>query len=128
MNLLLDMNLSPALADLLSSHGHDVVHWSNVGGYSATDAEILAWAKAHNRVFVTHDLDFGGMLAATESSGPSVIQIRVHDLLAPETVEVIARAIQVASPALASGAIVSIHDERSRIRVLPLRPPAGGEL
>jgi predicted nuclease of predicted toxin-antitoxin system len=42
VNLLLDMNLSPVLARLLSSHGHDVVHWSEVGDYRATDVTILA--------------------------------------------------------------------------------------
>jgi predicted nuclease of predicted toxin-antitoxin system len=124
VKLLLDMNLSPTLAGLLSSHGHNVVHWSTVGDHSATDAAILAWAREHARVLVTHDLDFGAMLATTGASGPSVIQLRVDDLLAPETAETIAQAIDVAGPALTSGAIVTIHDERSRIRVLPLQPPA----
>ena len=120
MNLLLDMNLSPVLARLLSSHGHDVVHWSEVGDYRATDVTILAWASEHGRVLVTHDLDFGAVLADTEASGPSVIQIRVQDLLAPETAETIASAIDVASPAIQRGAIVTIHEDRSRIRILPL--------
>jgi predicted nuclease of predicted toxin-antitoxin system len=118
---LLDMNLSPAAADLLSSHGHDVLHWSDVGDYRATDAVVLAWARAHDRVLVTHDLDFGAMLAATEAPGPSVIQIRVQDLLAPEAIEAVEHAIEVASPAIARGAIVTIHDDRSRVRILPLR-------
>ena len=121
MNLLLDMNLSPALAGLLSNSGHDVVHWSEIGNYRAPDVAILAWAREHDRVLVTHDLDFGAMLADTEATGPSVIQIRVQDLLAPETVEALAKAIEVAAPALTRGAIVTIHDDRSRIRILPLR-------
>ncbi len=49
------MNLSPVLARLLSSHGHDVVHWSEVGDYRATDVTILAWASEQGRVLVTHD-------------------------------------------------------------------------
>ncbi len=126
MNLLLDMNLSPVLASPLSSLGHDVVHWSEVGDYRATDVTILAWAREHDRVLVTHDLDFGAMLADTEATGPSVIQIRVQDLLAPETVEALANAIEVAVPALTRGAIVTIHDDRSRIRILPLRPRHSG--
>jgi predicted nuclease of predicted toxin-antitoxin system len=121
VNLLLDMNLSPVLARLLSSHGHDVVHWSEVGDYRATDVTILAWASEQGRVLVTHDLDFGAVLADTEASGPSVIQIRVQDLLAPETAETIASAIDVASPAIQRGAIVTIHEDRSRIRILPLQ-------
>ncbi|MDO8835072.1 MAG: DUF5615 family PIN-like protein [Vicinamibacterales bacterium] len=122
MNLLLDMNLSPTLADLLSSSGHDVVHWAEIGDYRAPDVAILAWAREHHRVLVTHDLDFGAMLADTEATGPSVIQLRVQDLLAPETVEALANAIEAAAPALTRGAIVTIHEDRSRIRILPLRP------
>lgn len=127
MNLLLDMNLSPVLARLLSSHGHDVVHWSEVGDYRATDVTILAWASEQGRVLVTHDLDFGAVLADTDASGPSVIQIRVQDLLAPETAETIASAIDVASPAIQRGAIVTIHEDRSRIRILPLRRRSSNE-
>lgn len=121
MNLLLDMNLPPALSDLLSSHGHDVVHWSEVGDYRAPDVAILTWARAHGRVLVTHDLDFGAMLTDTEAVGPSVIQIRVQDLLASETAMAIVSAIEVASPAILRGAIVTIHEDRARIRILPLR-------
>jgi predicted nuclease of predicted toxin-antitoxin system len=127
VNLLLDMNLSPVLARLLSSHGHDVVHWSEVGDYRATDVTILAWASEQGRVLVTHDLDFGAMLADTDASGPSVIQIRVQDLLAPETAETIASAIDVASPAIQRGAIVTIHEDRSRIRILLLRRRSSNE-
>ena len=119
MNLLLDMNLSPALAELLSRRGHDVVHWAEVGDYRATDVAILMWARTHGRVLVTHDLDFGSILADTEAVGPSVIQIRVQDLLAPETADAIA--IDAASPAILRGAIITIHEDRSRIRILPLR-------
>jgi predicted nuclease of predicted toxin-antitoxin system len=127
VNLLLVMNLSPVLARLLSSRGHDVVHWSEVGDYRATDVTILAWASEQGRVLVTHDLDFGAVLADTEASGPSVIQIRVQDLLAPETAETIASAIDVASPAIQRGAIVTIHEDRSRIRILPLRRRSSNE-
>ena len=66
MNLLLDMNLSPALAGLLADSGHDVVHWSEIGNYRAPDVAILAWAREHDQVLVTHDLDFGAMLAYTQ--------------------------------------------------------------
>ena len=107
---------------MLIAQGHDVVHWSEVGDHRAADVTILTWAKATGRVLVTHDLDFGAMLADTEAVGPSVIQIREQDLLAPETAEAIVKAIHVAGPALMQGALVTIREDRSRIRILPLRP------
>lgn len=120
MRLLLDMNLSPALGGMISQHGHDVLHWSEVGDHRATDLTILRWAREHGRVVVTHDLDFGAILADTDATAPSVIQVRVQDLLGSQTAGVIARAIKAAAPALARGAIVTIHEDRSRIRILPL--------
>lgn len=120
MKLVLDMNLSPELTPALAAHGHDVVHWSLVGDPRASDESVLAWAGAHGRVVVTHDLDFGVILATTEARGPSVVQVREHDLLSDEIVPAIAAAIRVATSALEAGAIVTLHAERSRIRILPL--------
>lgn len=84
-------------------------------------------SRAHGRVLVTHDLDLGAILADTEVIGPSVIQIRVQDLLAPEAAETIVNAVEVASPAILRGAIVTIHEDRSRIRILPLRSQSSDE-
>ncbi len=53
MNILVDMNLSPAWCTVLASHGHVAVHWSMVGNPRASDAEIMAWAQ--DRVVFTHD-------------------------------------------------------------------------
>ncbi len=126
MKLLLDMNVSPALAPAIASHGHDVVHWSQVGAHGATDETILQWAREHRQVLVTHDLDFAAILAATEALGPSVLQLRGFDLLSNETIEAVVEAIRIATPALESGAIVTVHDDRSRIRILPLRERNSG--
>lgn len=121
MRLLLDMNLSPDMARMIAVRGHDVVHWSQIGDHRATDLAILTWAREHERVLVTHDLDFAAILAETEDVGPSVIQIRAQDLLASETVDAIISAIMTAGPALESGAIVTVHEDLSRVRILPLR-------
>jgi predicted nuclease of predicted toxin-antitoxin system len=125
VKLLLDVNLSPALAALLSEAGHDVVHWSDVGDFRAPDVTIMGWAETHQRILVTHDLDSGAILAGVDARGLSVIQIRGQDLMAPETAAAITNAITAAGPALLRGAVVTIHDDRSRIRILPLRsaPP-----
>jgi predicted nuclease of predicted toxin-antitoxin system len=127
VNLLLDMNLSPDLVAMLSRHGHDVLHWSTVGDMRATDLTILNWSREHDRVVVTHDLDFGTILWNTDATGPSVIQIREQDLLAAATAESIAKAITAAAPALARGAVVTVHEDRSRIRILPLRARTSDE-
>lgn len=88
---------------------------------------VLRWAREHGRVLVTHDLDFAAILADTDATAPSVIQVREQDLLASATAGAIVRAITAAAPALARGAIVTIHEDRSRIRILPLRARASNQ-
>lgn len=41
----------------------------------------MAYARAQGFVIVTHDLDFGALLAATRAHAPSVMQIRTQDVL-----------------------------------------------
>jgi predicted nuclease of predicted toxin-antitoxin system len=64
MHLLLDMNLSPTLCSHFAAAGHEVIHWSSVGDLRAQDAAILSYARDHDMIVVTHDLDFGALLAA----------------------------------------------------------------
>ena len=75
------MNLSPDWVPVLKSHGWSVVHWSTVGDPRASDRTIMEWAAKHEYVVLTHDLDFGAMLALSHAAGPSVLQVRAGDIL-----------------------------------------------
>ena len=66
MGILIDMNLSPRWVGFLIEHGNDAKHWSSVGSTTASDSAITAYAKEHNYIVVTHDLDFSAILAATQ--------------------------------------------------------------
>ena len=63
MRFLVDMPLSPELANWLRAEGHDAVHASAISLYKASDAEILSVAASQNRVIITADLDFPRLLA-----------------------------------------------------------------
>lgn len=76
MKLLIDMNLSPEWVDVLRSNGYEAQHWSTVGDPRAPDYVIMEWARATGSIVLTHDLDFGALLAITSAVGPSVIQVR----------------------------------------------------
>ena len=82
MKLLVDMNLPPEWIGRLAQRGYEAVHWSTVGAVTASDHEILTWATDHGFVVLTHDLDFAAILAATSDRAPSVVQLRIHDVLA----------------------------------------------
>lgn len=59
------MNLSPKWVAALQNAGWQAVHWSTVGNPRATDNEIMNWAASNEFIVLTHDLDFGSLLAAT---------------------------------------------------------------
>ena len=121
MRLLLDMNLSPLWCAILQSAGHDTVHWSEIGSLNAPDLELMAWAQNDVRVVVTHDLDFGAILAATQAAGPSVIQLRTQGVLPAQGDTLLVDALEQYGQMLDDGALVVVEPSRARARVLPLR-------
>ncbi len=120
MKFLVDMNLSPLWVPFLTDHGFEAVHWSNVGESRAPDSEIFNFAAANGWTVFTHDLDFGMLLAAHGTNGPSVIQVRAQDVLPSAIGEAVLRAIRAAEPYLESGALVTVDPLRHRIRLLPI--------
>lgn len=120
MKLLIDMNLSPLWIAAVQAAGHDAVHWSQVGDARAADEEIMSWARDHQAVVMTHDLDFTTVLALTHASGPSVVQIRTQRVLPSAIGPVVIRALSDHADTLGRGAVVVIDESRARIRILPL--------
>jgi len=115
------MNLSPSWVDRLARHGFEAVHWSTIGASTAPDSEILSWAKEHGFVVITNDLDFSAILAASARATPSVVQIRTQDLLSDEVVSTVVRALEAHGEHIERGALLSIDEAATRVRILPLR-------
>lgn len=120
MKLLIDMNLSPEWVGALASEGVDAIHWSNIGAYSASDSEIMAWSKDNDHIVLTHDLDFGAILAATNADAPSVIQLRFQDLAPLHACGHVVKVLRDYRHELQQGALVSLDEEKARVRILPL--------
>ena len=120
MKILLDMNLSPEWCDALEAQGFEAIHWSTVGNPRAADRDIMVWAYANGFVVFTHDLDFSAILAATQASGPSVIQLRTQDPTPSHIALSLAKILRRFETELAGGAIVVISDNNTRVRILPL--------
>lgn len=120
MKFLVDMNLSPRWVDALASEGFQAAHWSTLGKANAADVDIMAFARTHGYIVLTHDLDFSAILAATQGLKPSVIQIRAEQT-GPEFIAArIIAAITAMSDELEQGALLSVEPDRGRIRTLPL--------
>ena len=120
MKILVDMNLTPDWARVLEEHGWPSLHWSTVSDPRATDHEIMEWAAAHGYVLLTHDLDFGAILAETKASGPSVIQIRARDVLPDHLAPILVGSLKAHETVIEAGALVVVDESRSRVRILPL--------
>jgi predicted nuclease of predicted toxin-antitoxin system len=121
MKFLIDVNLPPAWVSVFTSHGLEAIHWTSVGNPRASDAEIMEYARANDYVVFTHDLDFGALLALTRASGPSVLQIRARNILPSAIGNLLVHVAQNHMEALESGALVSVDEENSRVRILPIR-------
>lgn len=121
MKMLVDMNLSPQWVAYLKAFGIDAAHWSAVGSASAPDREIMRYAREHGYVVFTHDLDFGAILAASNAEGPSVIQMRMQDVM-PSSVGLLLINVLRANESLWDAGVLAIVDSaKARLRVLPLR-------
>ena len=120
IKLVVDVSLPPAWVDVFAKHGWPAVHWSTVGDPRAKDREVMAWAREHQHVVFTHDLDFGTLLALTRASGPSVVQVRAQDVLPDHLEAVVVSAIRRYEAQLQKGALVTVDEARGKVRMLPI--------
>ena len=120
MKILVDMNLSPEWVPLLRKHGFEALHWSTIGKPDAADAEIMGWARANQAVVFTHDLDFGILLAHTESGAPSGVQVRTQDITPAHLGSILVHVLATHQRAIEEGALVTIDESKARVRILPI--------
>lgn len=71
MNFLLDVHLSKGLARMLEADGHVCRLVVEVGNPKMDDIDILRLALENGEVILTHDLDFGTLLAFSKESKSS---------------------------------------------------------
>ncbi len=121
MRFLIDQNLSPLLAQALAEADHDAVHVRDLGLASADDTAVLAAALEHDRILISADTDFGGLLADAGASLPSVILIRrLQGRRAAEQAALLLDHVDDIQDDLVQGCIVAIDETRIRIRPLPI--------
>ncbi|MGB7208626.1 MAG: DUF5615 family PIN-like protein [Pyrinomonadaceae bacterium] len=121
MKILIDMNLSPDWVAAFAANDIESVHWSTVGDPRAEDDEIMAYARANNCIVFTHDLDFGTILALTQSGDPSVVQVRAQNILTVHLANTIVAVLQTNKETLEKGSLITVDESRARVRILPLR-------
>ena len=120
MTLLLDMNISPKLVNLLLMQQIKTLHWENIGKSDATDVEIMEYAKDNHCIIVTYDLDFSTILSINKINKPSIIQIRKQNMELFLLVKLLTSSVHLWKNELEDGAILTLDAKRGRVRLLPL--------
>ncbi|MGD9706025.1 MAG: IS1634 family transposase [Pseudonocardia sp.] len=75
---------------------------------------------ADDRVVVTADTDFGTLLALSGASGPSVVLLCRSGRRVPERAQIVLTVLDLVADQLTTGAVVTVDNERVRIRPLPV--------
>ncbi|MFQ5342492.1 MAG: DUF5615 family PIN-like protein [Anaerolineae bacterium] len=121
MKFLADMGLARSTVAFLRDRGHDAVHLSEQGLQRLEDDEIVEKALAESRVILTHDLDFGRIVALSRASVPSVITFRLGDMRPVQVNRYLEEVLARFSEHLEAGALVSVNERGIRVRSLPIK-------
>jgi len=120
VRFLVDMPLSPTLAQSLQIQGHDAIHVSALGLDRAADADIIARAKDERRIIITADLDYPRLLALSGASGPSLILFRGGDWSEAEITGRMRQLLARMQESELERSIVVVDRRRLRRRRLPI--------
>lgn len=119
MRFLADMGLAQSTVAFLGAQGHDAVHLRDHGLQRLEDIEIVQKARAEGRVILTHDLDFGRIVALGGGRVPSMITFRLGDMRPSQVNHYLVRVLERFTEQLEIGALVSVTDSGIRVRSLP---------
>ncbi|CAN5748372.1 hypothetical protein BH24ACT15_BH24ACT15_25650 [soil metagenome] len=122
MRFVVDANVSPRLAELLRSAGHDAIAVRDIGLSDAADEDILEYAAKEDRVVVSHDTDFDTLLALQRLARPSFVLIRSSDpLTTDQQAALILTNLDTVADDLVGGALVVFARGHLRSRRLPIQ-------
>ena len=120
MKFLADMGISPKTVTFLQGLEQDVVHLHEQGLDRTADFDILEKSLCEKRILLTHDLDFGELIARSRARLPSIIIYRLRNM-SPEKVNLYLHEVITKHPdALQQGVIISVTEGQIRIRLLPI--------
>lgn len=122
MKFLLDENIPPSLVGLLQGAGIEARHVIEIGYNNTQDFKITEFASSSGEVIITHDLDFGTILALTGKNRPSVVLFRWQTITAFSVFQFLFKHLPQLEENLLQGALIVVDEHKVRVRVLPLLP------
>jgi predicted nuclease of predicted toxin-antitoxin system len=122
MKFLADMGLGRSTVLFLQSQGHDAVHLRDQKLQRLGDEGLIQKARGEGRVILTHDLDFGRIIALSRAQTPSVITFRLADMRPVQVNQYLGQVLDRFASQLEVGALVSVNEQGIRVRSLPVGP------
>ena len=121
MRFLADTGISPRTVAFLADLGHDAVHLREQRLERLPDSGVLKKARDEDRILLTHDLDFGELVAASRERLPSVIIFRLRNMQPHRVNHYLQAIVTEYQVSLEEGVIVSVSEGQIRSRTLPLQ-------
>ena len=114
------MGISPESVRYLRDRGFDAVHLHELGLDRLSDADVVDKAQREDYVILTHDLGFGELLALSGASLPTVVIFRLRSMRPSNLNRYLEILVNEHGRALTEGAILSVGEQRIRVRKLPV--------
>ena len=120
MRFLADMGISHRTVRFLREMGHEVIHLYERGLERLSDADVLAMARDDGYVLLTHDLDFGELVAESGARLPSVITFRLRSMRPGNVNRHLHALLEQHGEKLLGGVMVTVSEGSIRVRRLPI--------
>ena len=120
LEFMANMNISPFTVKNLREKGWNILRVSELMDPGSKDIEILSYAREHNKVLITQDLDFSSLLAVGGYEKPSVINLPLENARPDYVTERIIATVSELEKELELGIIVSVDEASARYRSLPI--------
>ena len=120
LKFIVDMDLSPLTVSQLKEKGWEIIRVSEVMDVRTDDIVILNYARQHNQVVITSDLDFSELLAVNGLDSPSVINLRLENMHPDFVTQRIIDIVSQLEDELKKGIVVIVNEISARYRNLPI--------
>lgn len=119
MRFLEDMGLAQSTVAVLSQMGHDAIHLTPSGLQRLTDSKNVEKSLQEKRIILTHDLNFGRIVALSQHRLPSVVTFRLADMRPVRVNTRLLEVLEHISDDLEAGALVTVFEGNFRVHRLP---------
>jgi predicted nuclease of predicted toxin-antitoxin system len=120
MTFLVDENLALSFAEALRQIGIPATHVMEIGLNQTDDEVIVDYAKAHEMVIITFDLDLTRIVAMSRRDLPTVITFRLGQISQKRFVDFFQEYLPLLQPSIEKGALITVDDNGIRIKELPI--------